>query len=91
MRTREYRAKVAMAYAGAWEDARERLVGRSVGRSARAGGGQRASQTESASRSRATSIDARTYRDHVWTRARRDLDVRQRGVPRGEERRADGA
>jgi hypothetical protein len=45
-----------------------RSVGRSVGAREAEADGKSVSQT--VSRSRATSIDARTYRDDVWTRAR---------------------
>jgi hypothetical protein len=49
---------------------RGREISRSVGRRARPRRTESQSVSQTVSRSRATSIDARTYRDDVWTRAR---------------------
>ncbi len=90
MTAREHRAKAAMTYAGAWEDARAR--GQSIGRSASASrlGASRLERARGERTSR-DSVDARTHRHRVCARDRRELDVGQRGAPRGDDRRADGA
>lgn len=69
-------------------DARE--VSRSIGRRARGVAARRPTRARGARTSR-DSVDARTHRHRVRARARRELDVGQRGAPRGDDRRADGA
>ena len=69
-------------------DARE--VSRSIGRRARGVAARRLTRARGARTSR-DSVDARTHRHRVRARARRELDVGQRGAPRGDDRRADGA